>query len=246
MHDDDQMARTFHQEDLRDTRFVDCDLTGLTMRGVEMRTADIDSPWLFDDAVVLVNGVDVMPYVVAQVNAQFPGRALKDAQDPDGLRAAWTALEEAWAAAVDRAAQLPDGAVDVQVDEEWSFAQTLRHLVLATDLWFGYAILKQERSFHPLGIYDESPSGFPFAEHGLTRESAAYADVLSARASRQAMVREFLASVTPQILDEERSNPHAPQHPQTVRSCLHTILEEEWEHLRFATRDLASVSSPSV
>jgi hypothetical protein len=28
-----------------------------------------------------------------------------------------------------------------------------------------------------------------------------------------------------------------------VRSCLHTILEEEWEHLRYATRDLDALDS---
>lgn len=39
-----------------------------------------------------------------------------------------------------------------------------------------------------------------------------------------------------------RPNPHAPEDgpgcDETVLSCLRTILEEEWEHLRFATRDL--------
>jgi hypothetical protein len=65
-----------------------------------------------------------------------------------------------------------------------------------------------------------------------------YAEVLAVRAERVAMVRDFLASVTDAQLDEERRNPWAPQHPETVRSCLHTILEEEWEHLRYATRDL--------
>jgi len=32
--------------------------------------------------------------------------------------------------------------VDVSVGGEWSFAQTLRHLVLATDTWLGRAILE--------------------------------------------------------------------------------------------------------
>ena len=35
-----------------------------------------------------------------------------------------------------------------------------------------------------------------------------------------------------------RANPHAPAHAETVLSCLRTILEEEWEHLRYAVRDL--------
>jgi hypothetical protein len=52
------------------------------------------------------------------------------------------------------------------------------------------------------------------------------------------MVRDYLAGLTPDDLEAERRNPWAPEHPETVRSCLHVILEEEWEHLRFALRDL--------
>jgi hypothetical protein len=35
-----------------------------------------------------------------------------------------------------------------------------------------------------------------------------------------------------------RKNPHAPEHPESTRSCVHVILEEGWEHLRYAVRDL--------
>ena len=41
------------------------------------------------------------------------------------------------------------------------------------------------------------------------------------------MVRDFLATVTDEVLDEERRNPHNPAEAETVRSCLHVILEEE-------------------
>lgn len=37
------------------------------------------------------------------------------------------------------------------VDGEWSFSQTLRHLVFATDIWLGRAILGSD-DFHPLGL----------------------------------------------------------------------------------------------
>ena len=58
------------------------------------------------------------------------------------------------------------------------------------------------------------------------------------------MVRDYLATVTDEVLDEERRNPHNPEHPETVRKCLHVILEESWEHLRFALRDLDAIESP--
>ena len=40
-----------------------------------------------------------------------------------------------------------------------------------------------------------------------------------------------------------RRNPWAPEQPETTLSCLHTILEEEWEHLRFAVRDLDAIDA---
>ncbi|WP_222622261.1 hypothetical protein [Micromonospora endolithica] len=52
------------------------------------------------------------------------------------------------------------------------------------------------------------------------------------------MVRDFFATVTPGLLAEPRPTAWAPEHEQPVRHCLHVILDEEWEHLRFALRDL--------
>ena len=40
-----------------------------------------------------------------------------------------------------------------------------------------------------------------------------------------------------------RSSPHDPGEPETTLSCLHVILEEEWEHHRYAVRDLESVEA---
>ncbi|MEH0928216.1 DinB family protein [Micromonospora sp. CPCC 205558] len=80
----------------------------------------------------------------------MPGRDLRQARNPDDLRVAWAALERAWTAAVDRAVSMPEGAVDVSVDGEWSFAQTLRHLAFAADTWLGKAILRLPQPFHHL------------------------------------------------------------------------------------------------
>ncbi len=60
------------------------------------------------------------------------------------------------------------------------------------------------------------------------------------------MVRDFLANVTDEALDEERLNPHNPAGAETVRSCMHVVLEENWEHLRFALRDLDAIETPTV
>src|SRR3954470_5823074 len=125
---DDLRDAEFRGTKLTAARFVDCDLSGVVMRGVDIAGADVDAPWLFEGGSGLrVNGVDVAPFVDAELNRRFPGRAARRATDPDGLRAAWSALEHTWAATLNRVAAMPAGTVDRSVGGEWSFAQTLRH-----------------------------------------------------------------------------------------------------------------------
>jgi DinB superfamily/Pentapeptide repeats (8 copies) len=147
---DDLQGAEFVDANLRGARFRRADLSAVVMRAVDVRGADIDAPWLFDgESFLRVNGVD--PLVEAELNRRFPGRADRRAKDPDGLRAAWAALERTWAATLELVAAMPAGTVDVSVGGEWSFAQTLRHLVMTTDTWLGRAILDTEQPFHPIG-----------------------------------------------------------------------------------------------
>jgi hypothetical protein len=241
---DDLQGADFVDTNLHGARFVGADLSGVVMRGVQVDDADIDAPWLLSDgASLLVNGVDVTPYVEAELNRRFPGREQQRAEDPDGLRAAWAALEQTWAATLDRVAAMPDGTVDVSVDGEWSFAQTLRHLVLATDTWLGRGVLGIEQPYHPLGLMDVATEGDGTERFEPVATTPSYDDVLEARADRVAMVRDFLAATTAEQLAGQRRNPHDPSEPESVRSCLHVILEEEWEHHRYAVRDLDAIEA---
>jgi hypothetical protein len=181
--------------------------------------------------------------VDAELNRRFPGRAERRADTPDGLRAAWATLQRTWDATLERAAAMPSGTVDVSVDGEWSFARTLRHLVMATDTWLGRAILGLERPYHPLGQADAGAAADGLDLSIFTTDTPPYGEVLEAREGRVAMVRDFLATVTPDDLAAMRANPWAPDYQETVRSCLHTILEEEWEHHRYAVRDLAAIEA---
>jgi hypothetical protein len=138
---------------------------------------------------------------------------------------------------------MPAGTVDESVGGEWSFAQTLRHLVMATDTWLGRAILELEEPYHPFGQpnADYETDGNDMSVFETVTPS--YAEVLEVRAGRVAMVRDFLATVTPDELAASRTNPWAPEYQETVLSCLHTILEEEWEHHRYAVRDLEAIEA---
>jgi hypothetical protein len=238
---DDLQGAEFVDANLRGARFVRTDLSGAVMREAEVAGADIDAPWLPHGGFFRVNGVDVIPLVEAELNRRFPGRADRRAADPDGLRAAWSMLERTWAATLERVATMPADTVDVSVDGEWSFAQTLRHLVLATDAWLRRAVLGIEQPFHPLGQSFAGAEDDGLDPSLFTTGTPPYAQVLDVRAGRVAMVRDFLATVTSDQLAAARKNPWAAEYPETVLSCLHTILEEEWEHHRYAVRDLDAI-----
>jgi|SRR5699024_7311274 len=195
---------------------------------------EVDAPWLRFGEPMIVNGVDIVPFVEAELNRRFPGREEQTAETPQALAAAWAKVEAAWAAALERARTMPPGAVDASVAGEWSFAQTLRHLVYATDKWLPGGALQSGEHPHPLGLNHAAVD---------ERPPPSFAEVLSVRADRQAQVRALLATATLQLLDEERASPNDPSQAQTVRRCVQVILEEEWEHLRFATRDLDALDS---
>jgi hypothetical protein len=236
-------GQEFTDADLRGARFVRADLSGAVMRAVEVQGLDIDAPWLDEGPPLLVNGVDVGPLVEAELDRRFPGRGTRRAETPDGLRSAWAALERTWEATLARVAAMPPGTVDVSVDGEWSFAQTLRHLVMANDTWLGKAILERDEPYHPLGVPNSEyeTDGYDLAV--FTTRTPSYDEVLEVRADRVAMVRDFVATVTPEELRVRRWNPWAPSHPETTLSCLHVILHEEWEHHRFAVRDLDTIEA---
>ena len=236
------MAETFTDRDLTDARFDRCLLNGAVLRGVDVDGMDIDAPWLLRGGTLLVNGVDVVPYVEAQLAERFPGWADRTATTPDGLRSAWASVQSAWGAALERAEGLP---VDEQVDGEWSFAQTLRHLVMATDIWLRGAVLEVENPLSPLGQ--------PFAEYAtdgydtsvFVTEQPSYDEVLAVRAQRVGMVTDYLASATEEDLAAPCRHPWAPDREIPALHCLHTVIDEEWSHLRFALRDLDALEAPA-
>ncbi len=232
----------FIDTDLRGARFVRADLTGVVMRGVDLAGADLDAPWIAeDDRGLQVNGVDVAPLVEAELDRRFPGRGLRRATDLAGLRAAWSAVEAAWDGALARAAAMPSGSVEVSVAGEWTFAQTLRHLVMATDVWLRGAVLGAEQPFHPLGqpFTEFASDGYDLSV--FSTEQPTYDEVLAARSDRVGQVRAFLGGGVD--LAGTAQHPWAADRTVSVLRCLHVILKEEWDHLRFALRDLDVIAA---
>ncbi len=230
----------FDAADLRGARFTDCDLTGVTIRDGWLVNVNI-SGYLSN---VTVNGVDVTDFVSAELDRRYPERVqFREGQTADDVRAIWDTIERLWAQATERAGQLPAEALDQQVNEEWSFAQTLRHLVFITDAWASRTVLDEEMPYHPLGL---PQSWYPAANAAalgidLTAQPG-YAEILAARADRMAVMRRIVAGLTDDSLGRLCQRSPAPGYPdeeRTVIDCIAVVMDEEIEHYRFAVRDLA-------
>lgn len=227
-------GRHFHGTSFRGATFRGVDLSGVVMRSVDVGGLDLDSHDLAFGSLV-VNGVDVVPLVEAELDRRFPGRALRSAQDPEGLREGWVAVQAAWAETV---ASTPADLRDAHVPDEWSLTQTLRHLVLATDCWLRGGILRVEQPFHEIGQIFTGAAEMGFDTSIFRTDDPSWEEVLAVRAERQAMVTEFLATATPELLAEERRDPWGFDWTPTVGDCVRVVLEEEWAHLRYTRRDL--------
>jgi hypothetical protein len=233
---DDFAGAAFVGTSFRGATLRSCDVSGVTMRSVDVGGLDIDSHDLFFGSLI-VNGVDVVPLVDAELDRQFPGRELQKAETPEGLRDGWVAAQAAWHETV---TTTPLELVDAHVEDEWSLSQTLRHLVLATDAWLLGGIMGVEQPFHEIGLIFSGAAEMGFDMSIFRVDTPALEEILVVRAERQQLVTDFLSTATPELLAEERDNPWGDDdwHP-TVGDCVRVILEEEWAHLRYVRRDLA-------
>jgi hypothetical protein len=156
--------------DLAGAQFRGVDLSGAVMRGVELVNADIYGEILN----VTVDGVEIGPLVDAELNRRYPDRAKMRPADPAGFREAWDILGQLWEQTVERARGLPPELLHESVDGEWSFIETLRHLVFATDAWIRRAILGDPSPWDPLDPpWDEMPDTPGAARRTCSRSPAA-------------------------------------------------------------------------
>ncbi|MET8847351.1 DinB family protein [Amycolatopsis sp. NPDC004625] len=229
-----------HRSDLTGLEIRDCEVTGLKI--VDCYGSNVSLGGYFER--VVVNDVDVTAYVEAELDRRHPARALaREAASPEDYRAAWDAVETLWAATLDRARRLPEAKLHERVDGEWSFAETHRHLLFASDAWLGNAVLEEEAPYHPLGLPADGMPPEDAAKLGLTLEATPTLDeVLAPRHARMAAMRRVIDDLTPAELDRVCARKPADPYPDqeyVVRRCLKVVLKEEAEHHRYAVRDLA-------
>ena len=228
--------------DLSRSWFHSVALQGVVMRGVELVDVDIDG----QISNLVINGVDVVPLVEAELDRRDPQRAKMRPTDPAGFREAWDIVESLWEGTVARARTLDPDLLHESVHGEWSFIETLRHLAFATDAWVRRAILGDPAPWHPLGLpWAEAPD-----TPGVPRDREARPsldEVLSLRRDRMATVREVIDGLTDEFLASDTDPVEGPGWPPPksfpVRKCLLVVLNEEWHHRRFAERDLDALEA---
>jgi hypothetical protein len=173
------------------------DFTGANFRDCDLRQAKITDSWLIDVRVsglvsnFVVNDVDVTEFVQGELDRRHPERVqLRETRTAGDYRAMWDTIERLWTETVARAERLPEPALRLRVDDEWSFVETPRHLVFATDAWAGRAILDEPLPYHPFGL---PYTGYPPADAaalGVDIDARpSLAEVMEVRGNRMALVR---------------------------------------------------------
>src|SRR3954453_459164 len=152
------LGAQFQAVDLTGAEFTYVDLDGARFREANFRRVTITSSDLVDVKItagdledVVINDVEVAPLVDAELNRRDPERALAHPSDADGFRRGWALLEQRWSETVAHARTLPPEQLQASVNGEWSFIETLRHLVFASKSWVGRGILGDPSPWHPLG-----------------------------------------------------------------------------------------------
>jgi DinB family protein/pentapeptide repeat protein len=236
------MAR-FEDQDLTDAEFRECDLTRARLVGVVMQDAVIDGPV----TNLVVNGVEVMSYVEAELDRRHPVRLLIRSADPVDLREAHRHLRASWAKTLQRLEELPAGSEDQRVGGEWSATETLRHLVFVHDSWFRRCCLGSAEPFTAIGL---APDYVPDQEEqGLDRVTTPSLDeILAVREIQDAELDRWLSAVTAVELSTAAPVPAGQGWPpyakgKSVLECLRVVLTEEHEHHGFCLRDLTLLGS---
>jgi hypothetical protein len=190
-----------------------------------------------DAGLVVVAAVRVAP-PLTEPQAKWLASLDLLADTAETLRTAWASVEAMWETTVaDALARQPDE-LDERVNGEWSFAETLRHLVLVIDAWIGVGVLGRT-AYHPLGV----PPHFLAnpRELGLDLDATpTMEEVLAVREEQLGLVRDTLATLADVKLMRRCRDRFSDF---LVLGAFQNVIAEEVAHHAFAIRDLGILRS---
>jgi DinB superfamily len=173
-----------------------------------------------------------------ELDRRHPERLTLRPNDVAGVLAGFDAVDAMWAPTIARARALPSSTLHQRVNGEYSFVETLRHLLFATDAWLMRVALRVSDGYHEWGVPPDLPPDAP-PDTGPDLEP-----VLGVRAGQHAAVRAHVAHTSEDDLRRAvaASDPtRFPQGSHRPIDCYRLVLREEWWHHRFAERDLTVV-----
>jgi hypothetical protein len=246
-HTDAFRGAVFQSVDLSGAVFRDCDLSQVRITGSAIPELRVSGHAGEIDRFV-VNDVDVTDFVRGELDRCYPERVrLRAVRTPDDYRSVWAVLERLWEEAIARAERLPEAVRNERVDGEWSFAETLRHLIFATDIWVGRMARGEARPFHRIGLPTGDYPTDAAREIGVDPDARpSWGEIVEIRASRAAMMRDAVEGLTEAEFERLVTAEPAPTwgvKTLPVGRCLRVVLNEHCEHRRFALRDLAILES---
>ena len=241
-------GETFRRFDFTEAVFDDTYLVGARFKNVALKGARITGSQVVDVDItgeverLTVNGVDVTDFVEAELDRREPDRAKMRPRTPAEFREAWDILERRWSETIDRARRLDPELLHERVDGEWSFIETQRHLVFATDAWIRRALLGDPSPWSPLDLPHDDMADISSVPRDQTARPS-LDEVLELRRDRMATMREVVDGLTEDQV-ESRTTPVAePGYPESrdflVADVVGCIVNEEWYHHQYAIRDLA-------
>ena len=160
--------------------------------------------------------------------------------DADEVICSFDAVDAMWMPTIARARALPAESLHHRVNGEYSFVETLRHLVFATDAWLMRVALRASDEYHAWGMPPDLAPDAPL-DTGPDLDP-----VLDLRAGQHAAVREHLARSSADDIRRPvaaRDPTRFPQGSHRPIDCYRLVLREEWWHHRYADRDLTVVEA---
>lgn len=235
----------YADEDLRNSRFTRVDLSGSRLHGVMLRNVKITDAWVDNVDIscllnrLVVNEVDVSGYVRTELERRHPELQKLRATDIDGVRAAWQIIEQQSETTLARARTLPEEKLYISVDHEWSYVDTLRHLVFATDRWITGPVLGAAQPFHRLGMPNDDPGPWRGTTIDIDAQPT-FGEVVAVRQERMRSVAALLDDSNDDDLLRTVASPNGGT--TSVLGCVQVVLGEEWAHNRYANRDLDALA----
>ena len=234
------MPESFEDRDLSESSFWGVQLHRATFRDTDFSDSSFFHVFLRNVSIdgeinnLVINGVDVTEYV-NQHDRWWPLRNNLAPDTKEGIVESWRALSKEWSKLLGLVSTVGPSVVNQSVNGEWTLKQTLRHLIFAMDKWFMLPILGAH-SFSAIGLPNSSSQARPWPGLDLNQDPD-FEEVIATRSDQHKKFGDFISAthlddLTATVSVEENGNVPALM-------CLHVVLEEEFEHLRYMIRDFA-------